>query len=307
MLGPVVMLALVAAPEARLEYRVDASVKGCPDERWVHAAVAARLGREPFVAEAPELVSVVISPAEAPAITAQLTVTRASGRVGKRTLDSPSGDCMELASAVELAISLALDPAVRATAVKEPEPEPEPAPAPPEPQPVVSAPPPVAVKQSTFQLRASAALLGTAGAVPGFTAGAKVGAGVAVSHFSFSLEARAHLPSGVQVDDRRIGSFLFLGSAVPCVELSPFQGCLVGSLGALQFDLGEERRTSLMAQAGARVALRFQPTKLVALSPWLEGTAVLTRTTLSLEGTPVWVTWPVSLSFGFTVELTISS
>lgn len=305
MLGPVVMLALVAAPEARLEYRVDASVKGCPDERWVHAAVAARLGRDPFVAEASELVSVVISPAEAPAITAQLTVTRASGRVGKRTLDSPSGDCMELASAVELAISLALDPAVRATPAKEP--EPEPAPAPPEPQPVVSTPPPVVAEKSTFQLRASAALLGTAGAVPGFTAGAKVGAGVAISHFSFSLEARAHLPSGVQVDDRRIGSFLFLGSAVPCVELSPFQGCLVGSLGALQFDLGEERRTSLMAQAGARVALRFQPTKLVALSPWLEGTAVLTRTTLSLEGTPVWVTWPVSLSFGFTVELTISS
>ncbi len=296
-----VLLALAAAPDARLEYRVQHGLAGCPDERWVRAAVSARLGRDPFVSDAATFVQVDITSRHPPELAAELVVTRENGRVGRRQLESPSGDCLELASTVELAISLALDPSMRAEKKEAPPPvvvtppkQPEPPVAPPLPPPAVS-------------FRAHAALLGTAGAVPGFTGGLLLGGGLQLSRFSLSLEARAHLPSGVVVGQRRVSTFLFLGSLVPCVELGLFQGCLVGSLGALQFEEGSLRSTSLMAQAGARVALRFYPTERLVISPWFEGAAVLTRTTLSLEGTQLWVTWPVSLAGGLTFELQISS
>lgn len=300
MFSAVVLLSLVAAPDARLEYHVQEGVPGCPDESWVRAAVSARLGRDPFVNDAATRVQVDITSQTPPSLTAQLVVTRENGRVGKRQLESPSGDCMELASAVELAISLALDPAMRTE--KKPEPTPPAVVTPPAPL-----LPPTEAPKPAVTFRAHAALLGTAGAVPGFTGGLIVGGGLEVSRFSVSIEARAHVPTGVVVGERRVGTFLFLGSVVPCVELGLFQGCLVGSLGALQFEEGTLRATSLMAQAGARVALRFRPWERLVISPWLEAAAVLTRTTLSLEGTQLWVTWPVSVSGGLTFELPISS
>ncbi|MGV3625092.1 MAG: hypothetical protein ACO1OB_30005 [Archangium sp.] len=306
MFPALLLLTLVAAPEARLEYRVQAGVKGCPDENWVRAAVSARLGRDPFKSDAASRVEVNISSSTPPALEAQLLVTKENGRIGKRLLDSPSGDCMELASAVELAISLALDPAMRSekpeTVVVAP-----PAPV------VVAAPAPVVAvvavveEKKPVAFRVHGALLGTAGAIPGFTGGLLLGGGVAISRFSVSLEARAHLPSGIRVGDRRVSTFLFLGSLVPCVELGVFQGCVVGSLGALQFEEGTSRGSSVMAQAGARVALRFKPTEHIVLSPWLEGAAVLTRTTVSLDGAQLWVTWPVAVSGGLTFEWSISS
>lgn len=303
MFPAVLLLTLTAAPEAQLAYRVQPGVTGCPDERWVRAAVAARLGRDPFTESAAARVDVNISSSTPPALEAQLTVTRENGRVGRRLLDSPSGDCMELASAVELAISLALDPAMRTT-------KPEPEPAVVVVTPVIAEPvlPPVEVPTPVpVAFRARAALLGTAGAVPGFTGGLLVGGGIAVSRFSVSLEARAHLPTGVVVGGRRVSSFLFLGSLVPCVELGVFQGCVVGSLGALQFEEGTSRETSVMAQAGARVALRFKLWEHIAISPWLEGVVILTRTTLSLDGAQLWTTWPVAISGGVTFEWSISS
>lgn len=302
MVSAVVLLSLAAAPDARLDYRVQSGVQGCPDERWVHAAVSARLGRDPFTDAAATHVEVDISSSTPPALEAQLVVTRESGRVGRRRLDSPSGDCMELASAVELAISLALDPDLRGE-------QPAPQPPPKQEAPVVTAPPPVVAPPAPppVSFHAHAALLGTAGAAPGFTGGVLLGGGLSFSRFRVSLEARAHLPTGVVVEDRRVGTFLFLGSVVPCVELGLFQGCLVGSLGALQFEQAPLRATSLMAQAGARVALRFRPVASLVISPWVEGAAVLTRTTLSLEGAQLWVTWPVAISAGLTFELPISS
>lgn len=308
MVPAVLLLTLTAAPQAQLAYRVQNGISGCPDERWVRAAVAARLGRDPFSDGAAARIEVNIGSDTPPALEAQLLVTRENGRVGRRLLDSPSGDCMELASAVELAIALSLDPTMRPA---KPEPEPEPvavAPAPP--RPMVTPVVPVEVKPAPrvpVAFRAHAALLGTAGAVPGFTGGLLVGGGVAISRFSVALEARAHLPTGVVVGERRVGTFLFLGSLVPCLGLGVFQGCLVGSLGALQFEESSSRQTSLMAQAGARVALRFEPWDHVVVSPWVEGAAVLTRTTLSLDGQPLWVTWPVAISGGVTFEWSISS
>lgn len=302
MVAPLLFIVLTAAPSARLEYSVAPGIDGCPDERWVHASVGARLGRDPFVDEAPTRVVVNISRGAPPALVALVEVTRPDGRVGKRTLDSPTGDCLELASAVELAVSLALDPASKRPPVVE---------APPAPPPVkevvvVQAPPVVAPPPAITPFGRVGALM-TAGGLPGFSGGLLIGGGLLLRHFSIALEGRAHLPTRVLTTDSTTTTFLALASLVPCLELGRFSGCLVGSVGPFQFDDGAQRQTSVMGQGGARVQVGFEPLQQLRLVPWLEGGVVVTRTTLLRNGVPLWVTWPVAVSGGLFVEWRPSS
>jgi hypothetical protein len=269
----------------------------------VHASVGARLGRDPFVDDAPTRVVVNISRSAPPALVALVEVTRPDGRVGKRVLESPTGDCLELASAVELAVSLALDPASKRAPVVEP-------PAPP-PQPVkevvVAPPPPAAPAPLSVTPFGRAGVLMTAGGLPGVSAGLLVGGGVRFRHFSLALEGRAHLPTRVLTSESTITTFLALASLVPCLEFGRFSGCLVGSVGPFQFDDGVQRQTSVMGQGGVRVQVGFEPVQQVRLVPWLEGGVVVTRTTLLRNGVPLWVTWPVAVSGGLFVEWRPSS
>lgn len=303
MVAPLLFIVLTAAPSARLEYSVAAGLDGCPDERWVHASVGARLGRDPFVDDAPTRVVVNISRGAPPALVALVEVTRPDGRVGKRTLESPTGDCLELASAVELAVSLALDPASkRAPVVETPAPPPVKEVVVVQPPPVVAPPPAPSV--TPF---GRVGLLMTAGGLPGFSGGVLIGGGVLFRHFSVALEGRAHLPTRVLTSDSTTTTFLALASLVPCLELGRFSGCLVGSVGPFQFDDGSQRQTSVMGQGGARVQVGFEPLQQLRLVPWLEGGVVVTRTTLLRNGVPLWVTWPVAVSGGLFVEWRPSS
>lgn len=301
MLAPLLLIVLTAAPGARLEYSVAPGIDGCPDERWVHASVGARLGRDPFVDDAPTRVVVNISRGAPPALVALVEVTRPDGRVGKRTLDSPTGDCLELASAVELAVSLALDPASKRAPVVEPPPPP-----PVKEVAVVVQPPPVVEPKAVTPFGRVGVLM-TAGGLPGFSGGVLVGGGVLLRHFSVALEGRAHLPTRVLTNDSTTTSFQALASLVPCLELGRVSGCLVGSVGPFQFDDGSQRQTSVMAQGGARVQVGFEPLQQLRLVPWLEGQVVVTRTTLLRNGVPLWVTWPVAVSGGLFVEWRPSS
>lgn len=300
MVAPLLFIVLTAAPGARLEYSVAPGIDGCPDERWVHASVGARLGRDPFVDDAPTRVVVNISRGAPPALVALVEVTRPDGRVGKRTLDSPTGDCLELASAVELAVSLALDPASKRAPVVEPPPPP------PVKEVVVIQPPPVVEPKAVTPFGRVGVLM-TAGGLPGFSGGVLVGGGVLLRHFSVAIEGRAHLPTRVLTNDSTTTTFLALASLVPCLELGRVSGCLVGSVGPFQFDDGSQRQTSVMAQGGARVQVGFEPLQQLRLVPWLEGQVVVTRTTLLRNGAPLWVTWPVAVSGGLFVEWRPSS
>ena len=98
-----------AKKTARLVY-TRGDLTACPDEDAMKNAVTARLGYDPFDPEAEEIV------------TAQITRTQTGlrGQVdlrdqalvvkGARTLTSEQSDCAELASAMTLAISIAIDP-----------------------------------------------------------------------------------------------------------------------------------------------------------------------------------------------------
>lgn len=305
----VLLVALGAAPTARLSYEVRPGVEGCPDEQWVRNAVAARLGREPFEPTAATVVRARIDRGEGPALEAQVEVERADGTTGRRRLDSPTGDCLELASAVELAITLAIEPL---WLTKKPPPEPSPpvvSPAP-APAPVVPPPAPPTPTPTPLELRVRLGVLGTAGGVPGFTGGLLVGGVIAWPRVSVALEGRAHLPSGVDFGFGKASTFSALGSVVPCLRAGWFSGCAVVSVGAFQVEstAAEVRRqTTVMAQAGARATADVRLGRRFALVPWLEGAVILTRTSIVSGTSTLWVTWPVALSGGLLLEVNFSS
>lgn len=303
----VLLVALGAAPTARLSYEVRPGIEGCPDEQWVRNAVAARLGREPFEATAATVVRARIDRGEGPALEAQVEVERADGTTGRRRLDSPTGDCLELASAVELAITLAIEPLwlTKKPAVEPPPPVVTPVPAPVVPPPALPAPPP-----TPLQLRVRLGVLGTAGGVPGFTGGVLLGGVIAWPRVSVALEGRALLPTSVDFGFGKASTFSALGSVVPCLRAGWFSGCAVVSVGAFQVEstAAEVRRqTSVMAQAGARATADVGLGPRFALVPWLEATVILTRTSIVSGTSTLWVTWPVALSGGLLFEVNFSS
>jgi hypothetical protein len=95
---------------ARLEYTRGAGALHCPDEAALRGAVAARLGYDPFRADAPRTITAAIARAGR-ALRADVKLSDASGKVtGTRQLSSKQNDCSELLGAVTLAISLTIDP-----------------------------------------------------------------------------------------------------------------------------------------------------------------------------------------------------
>jgi hypothetical protein len=112
----VVFAALLAAIDAsggvssRLIYSRPEGATSCPDENAVRAAVAQRLGYDPFVAYANTTVVAEVF----------LRGTRFGGRAylvdgsgqrrGTRELEPETNDCEQLVAALTLAISIALDP-----------------------------------------------------------------------------------------------------------------------------------------------------------------------------------------------------
>ncbi len=308
----VVVLALSAAPTARLAYEVRPGLAGCPDEQWVRSAVSARLGRNPFDDTAATKVRARIDRGAGSALVAQVEVERADGTTGRRKLDSPTGDCLELASAVELAIALAIEPPWPSRKPpppgplnpETPRPEEKPPVALPEPAPEV---PPL---PTPIEVRGRLGLLGTAGGGPGFTGGIALGAQVGWPRWSLGLEGRVLIPTGVSFSGGYASTFSALGSLVPCLRAAWLSGCTVATVGAFQVEstAAEVRRqTTVMVQAGARVSGDLWLHQRVALVPWLEGAVVLTRTSIVSGSSTLWVTWPVALSGGVCVEVNFSS
>jgi len=100
-----------APPSVRLEYsRAPGAAQACPDEAAVRRAVAALLAFDPFREPAELVVHATLNSAEG-GLAARLEVTTSSNEArGSRQISSRRGDCTELASAMELAISIAINP-----------------------------------------------------------------------------------------------------------------------------------------------------------------------------------------------------
>jgi hypothetical protein len=329
--------ALDVAPTS-LDYEVAAGLDGCPDAARFRELVAARLGYDPFAATAGRALRVRIEPVlHTPMLRGEMRLRDGGdGWVGGKSLEATR--CEDVAAAMALAASMAIDPAaalaprpqVRPAAPDAHEDIPESARparggAPPESSPVAlpmpvarDAPeaPPRAPSRSA--LRVTPAVYAGAGAatlgeVPGPVA-AVVEAGVAVERgwLSVELGGRYVAPS-VASSVASAGAGQVRVSAVgaelaPCVHVWPLVGCATLLAGVLQGsarNVQEEREgSSFFSAVGLRLGVRFGVGR-ARVEPFLEGTATLTSTDLLFRGETAWSSHPLGLSAGARVALPI--
>jgi hypothetical protein len=127
---------------------------------------------------------------------------------------------------------------------------------------------------------------------------------------ALGLEGRVDLPA--QKGTPGAGSVeasLYAGSLLACGRFAWFGVCGVASFGAL---LGRgvelartDRSTSLFAAIGVRASGDLRLLERLALRPFIEPAAVLTRTTLRVGARDVWTSPPAAFSLGLAVVGTL--
>lgn len=300
-------------PRYKLAFSRDAAASACPDAAGLRAAVAAKLGYDPFTDDAPRTLTVSFQKAGGEH-RAQIELRDETGAVtGARKLKSGSQSCGPLADDVAQAIAIVVDP-LYLTPPPPPSASPAPAassaptPAPttdePEPPEPVPAPPPERFRG--FVHAGSFVLAGTSPA--GVGVGFAVGLGVRPrDRWSVGIEARYDLEGRAAARaGGEVRGGLLVGQLVPCLHSGPLLACVVGQLGAF-FGRSEGvaspgRRTTLYFAAGARLAVEVPvigPHLAVRLG--LDVLASATRTQLLLDGEEVWISAPVTGTLGVTL------
>jgi len=256
----VIALAGAAPPSARLVFNRGAGAESCPSEAEMRAVVARRLGFDPFDDDAPKQIHCALERSGG-LFRAHIKVATASAApAAERRLVSPRKDCAELAAAVELALSVAINPAsagqpadvepprARAAPV---EPKPAPAAGPPVEAPPAPPPPPARVTPAPAITRSpppfdrapaaprSYTLLARADAGVGFGLGPgatlATGAGVAVVWRALSVDVggRWVAPSSAAVSGGSVTTWSWSLSIAPCAHREWLAACAVAAAGAL--------------------------------------------------------------------------
>lgn len=310
--GPAVGAKSEERPSARLLYTPAPSVRGCPEEAEVRAAVAGRLGYAPFRDDARRVIVVRIGRERG--LFAQVEL-RGEGNqlLGSRRLSSERGDCAELVAAAELAISIAIDPLGMARATAPPLPVEPLRPAPPAPPP----PPPVTIPASAPvprpprprarppRLQTGLGLLIALSTEPATTVGFAAHFGLRWPWVSASLEGRADVPAVASGEGPRAQASLLLAGLVPCLHYRFALACPLGMLGALRgtaVDVAAPRQaTTLYAALGLRLGVEFTVWRFLSLRVAADLYGVLTPTTLFIDEKAAWQSPPLSGSLGWTL------
>jgi hypothetical protein len=289
-----------AAPTAHLLYAREAGAQSCPEESALRAEVAARLGRDPFAAQAPTTVSVFLS-GKPQALRARIELSDPHGEVtGNRDLTSRNPNCTELFNAVALAVSLAIDPLSFAD-IPAPRTSTTPQPKPPDPNLNLN----VHVnlnQEPKLRFRLGAGALASLGSAPNVTFGFTVMAGLRGPRWSTNLELRADLPSlPALAAGGHIDTALYTANLIPCFHQGVFAGCAILALGG-QVSHGTDYPVSLeasnfFAAGGVRAALEFKLARRFELQVRADLLAAFTRTTLYADQVAVFRTPPVSGAF----------
>ncbi len=293
---------------ARLAYSRAAGAEACPDEPALRDAVAVRLGYDPFTPDRGPLLNATVRRAGG-GLRASIEMRNDAGAVvGARELSSTHADCVELASFVALAISLAIDPLASKPAPPVDAPVPEPLTPPPELPAPPPRPPPAALEKAgvtsdpsrprSLFMAAGAGITGW-GAAPAAAVDIVVSAGFTRAQYSIALEGHAQLPSKIRAErhDSDVEASLLGAALVPCLHYARFAGCgvtLVGALSGSSNAARPDRQTTPFLEVGLRGVYEQPLSSAVALALWVEGDAVFTRTTFLFQDGPVWH----SASFG---------
>jgi hypothetical protein len=307
---------------AVLRYLRDPSASRCPDENALRAAVASRLGYDPFHADAPLTIMVSITRAGR-GLRARVWRESADAPPSTpRTLSSPHLDCTELAGVVALTVAIAVDPLTAAGASPSASPSSSPPPsddnstapastAPSDVLPraapaasvapaVVASPAPPADDAIHPTIRLG--LFGTVGFQPTPTLGFVGAGGLRWRAFSLDLEAAATIPFAItDANDVRARAGLITGSLVPCIHVSWFAACGVVTVGALRGAIEHAQPVVVatpFAAIGARAAIDLRIAGPFWLYAHADLLAALTPTELRLDETTVWSSFPVSGTLG---------
>jgi hypothetical protein len=301
----------------RLVYVRGPGADQCPEPEALRAAVAARLGYEPFRDDAMVTVSATLSRRDS-VTRAVIELRDGTGEVtGRREISSKESDCSELAAAAALAISIAVDPksASRPTSppvagtppsVSDPLPSlpANGAKALPPPDTPPRRPAPDAVRSVRILGRAGLGVLGAFGAAPAPALGFSFFGGARRGALSVDLEGRGDLPAGEAIAaSTTLTAKLFLGTLAPCFHLRALLGCGLVAGGAL---IGSSDRATAPTRMGATpfVALGGRAGVEKGLVAGLAGRltvdllGTVTRITLDVRGSGSWRTPPVTAALG---------
>lgn len=288
------LLAASAPPPARpiagLRYHVEREIQGCPAEPELRAEVNRRLGYAALDAAASgRVVEARIVRREEGLLGVVSIWTDKGVNAGQRTLTSPAGDCAELAAALSLAISIAID----STATLEPRAIPvAPAPGrvpPPAPMPI---PPPATAPPPSAVLFAGAALAAGWGSVPGVSPGLTLRTGARVPPVSIALEVRGDLPFRAEPTSSGDGQ-AFSGTLAGCLHPGPWAACLSASGGAVAVRL---QQVVPVGSAGARVQYEHPLGDRLLLHGALDVHLTVFRIRFVSNGSDVWAPPPVYVS-----------
>jgi hypothetical protein len=300
---PLLMISSAGQTQIRLAY--DSSDTGCPARTRLVGAVTARLGYDPFSDEAVDTVTVQLSRASNGL---RATVIRLSGETeaGRRELNSPTGDCSELFRALELAVSLAIDP--RAGLIRAP-PQPPPAPAPVPATLPVAAVLPAAPKPRTPTIWAVAlSPTGSVGTGPTPTFGFALVGAMRHGFFELNIGVRAEFSSILSLSPGLVRTQVIVGQLGTCLAIAVVRACVQGEGGALRVTSAglspPAQETVGIANLGLRFGLHLQLSTHFALRPFVDITASLARTVVLASGKEVWATSPVNGTLGLALAFT---
>jgi hypothetical protein len=305
---PTVRAASKPPPAVRLIYERAANVPDCPDENTVLDAVRARLAFDPF-REPAEIIIRASLLREGEELRARIRWSDRSSKGGERRLSSRRADCTELASAMELALSIAIDPLALARAPEPPAPldlaalESEPAAT--KPAEVESAPKahkPAAASSPWPGLELLAGAVGDAGDTVGLTLGALAGVGLRGTHWSLSLEGRADLPRSRSAAGGSVEAGTLAVTLAPCLRHGIFGGCVLASLDALRASgqnlNNAQKGTSLYAAVGARALVEYPQGGWLAGRAHVDVARPLPRTLLKVGDDEIWSSPFVTVALG---------
>lgn len=333
MFAPIAHAQHSAAPQsthepavARIELFRAVEAAQCPDERALRAAVARRLGRDPFSADAAQRVRLAVGP-DGAGLSLAIEMVGADGAVlGQRTIRSRTRDCVELAESAAVALVVAIDvlsltqPPASPLASEPPRREAPPV-TPPAERPSQPDPAPRTIRSSptitpntreTEALHGSLAINATSslGDLPTIAFGGALRTGLRWRALGLVVEGRAMLPTMIDgPQGSRIESSLYTGSALACFHRQWFSACGVGAFGALlargsNVDRPREPTIAVVA-AGARAGGWWRVPGDFFIDASLEVLASLLRPALTINATTAWDAPPLqaSVRIGLGVEL----
>jgi len=287
-----------AEERARLVYVRGAGAETCPVEVDLRVWVLARLGYDPFSPQASRVVVARIE-ARSGALHGNVELVDAQGLTsGQRSMSSSPERCPELARAMALSISLAIDPE-RASQAPPTLPsvpqdsEPPSAAAPPESPPPREAP--VAPAKPGGSALAGMAVMATSGALPGLGLGGLGYVGWRASRLAVTLEGRAQqafFGREVGRSGRLSGSLIGAGVAACGQASSDFSACLAAVAAAQRLSSSAVAvpgaSTGLFVGVGPRLLWRKSLGRGYGLSVGLEGLVNLSRNTARFSEVDVW-------------------